>query len=227
MTIGRGIGTQIATGFAVPFLALAIATVAIVVGFAQTKAAKDSLATTGRVRMFVRDISLQAAQQRAAVARFALSRRPAAIADYHDASVQIDSDTNGVIENIGVVGDQKAAVATMSSLIGALGRRAQQVIDAAAHNPRMVIAAYGGEKSAGAAPIAKLLAENADDEVRLRSGLAHISLAATSAGTRADSAFDQRTNMIEALVIALAIVALVASTIVALLLASRVRRRLR
>ena len=226
MTIGRGIGTQIATGFAVPFLALAIATVAIVVGFAQTKAAKDSLATTGRVRMFVRDISLQAAQQRAAVARFALSRRPAAIADYHDASVQIDSDTNGVIENIGVVGDQKAAVATMSSLIGALGRRDQQVIDAAAHNPRMVIAAYGGEKSAGAAPIAKLLAENADDEVRLGSVLEHISLAATSAGTRADSAFDQRTNMIEALVIALAIVALVASTIVALLLASRIRRRL-
>jgi methyl-accepting chemotaxis protein len=222
----RGIGTQIATGFAVPFLALAIATVAVLVGFAQTKAAKDNLATTARVRMFVRDISLQTAQQRAAVARFALSRRSTAIADYHDASVQIDSDTNGVLENIGVVDNQKEAVATMSSLIGTLGRRDQLVIDAAAHNPQTVIAAYGGAKSASAAPIAKLLAENADDEVRLGSVLEHISLAASAAGTRADAAFDKRTSTIEALVVALAIVALAASTIVALVLASRIRRRL-
>jgi methyl-accepting chemotaxis protein len=226
MTIGRGIGAQIATGFAVPFLALAIATVAILVGFVQTKAAKDKLATTAEVRVIVRDINLQTAQQRAAVARFALSRRPTAIADYHDASVQIDSDTNSVIENIGVVGNQKEAVATMSSLIGALGRRDQLVIDAAAHNPRLVIAAYAGDKSAAAAPIVKLLAENANDEIQLGTVLAQMTQAATAAGKRANDAFDQRTSTIEAIVIALAIAALAASTIVAVMLASRIRRRL-
>jgi len=226
MVFWRGIGAQIATGFAVPFLALALATVAVLVGFAQTKAAKDNLATTAELRVSVRDISLRTAQQRAAVARFALTRRPAEIAAYHAATDRIDEDTNSIFEHIAVVGNQEAPVASLSSLIGMLGGRDQQVINAAAHDPRTVIAAYAGEKSAAAAPIAKLLAENAGDEVKLGSVLKEITDAATVAGTRANEAFDKRTSTIEALVIALAVVALVASTLVGLVLTARIRSRL-
>jgi len=226
MAFWRGIGAQIAMGFAVPLLALALATAAILVGFAQTKAAKDNLATTAELRVSVRDISLRTAQQRAAVARFALTRRPAEIAAYHKAGDRIDADTNSVIDNITAVGNEKATVATMSSLIGVLGGRDQEVINAAAHDPRSVIAAYAGEKSAAAAPVAKLLALNATDESQLGSVLKQITDAATAAGTRANDDFDKRTSTIEAFVIALAAVALLTSTIVGLVLTSRIRSRL-
>jgi hypothetical protein len=61
------IRAQIAGGFAVPILALAIAVVEVVLGFEQTKAAENDVLLKTELRARARDIQLQSALQREAV----------------------------------------------------------------------------------------------------------------------------------------------------------------
>lgn len=87
MRVGQGIAGQIAAGFAVPVVALVAATIAVVAGFAQMADAKRHVVDTALLQTRVADIRVQIARQRESVSAFALTRKGAAFAAYHEAGM--------------------------------------------------------------------------------------------------------------------------------------------
>jgi methyl-accepting chemotaxis protein len=220
------IGAQIAAGFAVPVGALALAAIAVVVGFAQTKAAKDEVLLKTELRSHARDIRLQASLQREAVVRFALTRRPTALSSYQDAETAASDDSTFFVENARGQQAAKDAAASITALLGAIQARDQVIVSTATRDPRAVIAAYGGARTGGAAKIAAALDANATDEAQLDSTLDVLMRTENAAAAAAGVAFDRRVRLVEGVVVTLAIVALVFSALVAFSLTSRIRRRL-
>ncbi|HYZ16503.1 MAG TPA: methyl-accepting chemotaxis protein [Candidatus Acidoferrum sp.] len=220
------IGAQIAAGFAVPVVALAVAAVAVVAGFEQTKAAKDEVLLKDELRSHARDIRLQASLQREAVIRFALTRHPSALSSYQDAETAASDDSTFFVENARGQQAAKDAAATITSLLGAIQAREQLIVSTATRDPRTVIAAYGGARTGAGDKIAAALDANATDEAQLDSTLDVLMKTETAAAAAASSAFDRRVRLVEAIVVTLAIVALIVSALVAFSLASRIRRRL-
>jgi CHASE3 domain sensor protein len=220
------IGAQIAAGFAVPVGALALAAVAVVVGFEETKAAKDEVLLKTELRSHARDIRLQASLQREAVVRFALTRRPTALSSYQDAETSASDDSTFFVENARGQQAAKDAAASITGLLGAIQARDQVIVSAATHDAGAVIAAYGGAQTGGAAKIAAALEANATDEAQLDSTLDVLMRAENAAAAAAGVAFDRRVRLVEGVVVTLAIVALIVSSLVAFSLASRIRRRL-
>ena len=220
------IGAQIAAGFAVPVVALAVAAVAVVAGFEQTKAAKDEVLLKDELRSHARDIRLQASLQREAVIRFALTRHPSALSSYQDAETAAADDSTFFVESARGQQAAKDAAATITSLLGAIQARDQLIVSTATRDPRTVIAAYGGARTGAGDKIAAALDANATDEAQLDSTLDVLMKTETAAAAAASSAFDRRVRIVEAIVVTLAIVALIVSALVAFSLASRIRRRL-
>jgi hypothetical protein len=220
------IGAQIAAGFAVPVGALALAAVAVVVGFEQTKAAKDEVLLKTELRSHARDIRLQASLQREAVVRFALTRRPTALSSYQDAETAASDDSTFFVENARGQQAAKDAAASITGLLGAIQARDQVIVSTATRDPGAVIAAYGGAHRGAAAKIAGALEANGTDEAQLDSTLDVLMRAENAAAAAAGVAFDRRVRLVEGVVVTLAIVALIVSALVAFSLASRIRRRL-
>ncbi|MBV8748762.1 MAG: hypothetical protein JO103_03505 [Candidatus Eremiobacteraeota bacterium] len=220
------IGAQIAAGFAVPVLALAIGVTAVVVGFQQTSAAKDDVLAKAELMRNVDEIRVSAARQREAVARFALTRRSTALADYTDAEQGANNAMQHILDSSASDTSTKAAAAAVSSLIGATQPRDQIIISSATRDPKAVIAAYGGATTGASAPISKALGDNADSESQLDSQLKVLTDSAEKISAQAKANYDARVRLIEAVVVGLALIALVVSAVFAFGLTDRIRRRL-
>jgi methyl-accepting chemotaxis protein len=220
------IGAQIAAGFAVPVLALAVAVVAVVAGFEQTKAAENDVLLKTELRSRAHDIQLQSSLQREAVVRFALTRRSTALSSYQDAEKAAGDDTTFFLEAAANQRSAKDAAASISALLGAIQNRDQLIIAAATHDPKAVIGAYGGATDGQAGKIGALLDANGTDEAQLDSTLDVLMRAEGSAASAARVAFEQRVRIVEATVATLAIVALLVSALFGWWLTSRIRRRL-
>jgi len=220
------IGAQIAAGFAVPVLALAIAVIAVVAGFEQTKAAENDVLLKTELRSRARDIQLQSSLQREAVVRYALTRRSTALSSYQDAETAAGDDTTFFLENAGNQRNAKDAAATISSLLGAIQSRDQLIITAATRDPKTVIAAYAGATTGAAGKIGAQLDANGTDEAQLDSTLDVLMHAEGNAVAASRAAFEARVRVVEAVVATLGLIALVVSALFALWLARRIRRRL-
>jgi methyl-accepting chemotaxis protein len=220
------IGTQIAGGFAVPLVALAIAVVAVVVGFGQMKAAKDDVLLRTGLHARATDIRLQTALEREAVSRFALSRRDTELGAYQQAEKAARDDIAYILEHGSVEGSGREAMTTISSLLGTIEKRDQDIINAATHDAPSVIAAYSGSSSGASEKTFAALGQNNDDQAQLDTTLeVVIRMANTAAGTASDN-FDRQMRIVELALVALALVALAVSAALAFVLARRIRRRL-
>ncbi len=220
------IGTQIAAGFAVPVLALALAVVAVVVGFGQTRAAKDDVLQKTALRARVRDIGRQAALRREAVARFVLSHRPTATAAYDDAKKATDEDVAFVMEHGAIIASAKDTMGAIKTLLDGIESRDQFVIASARHDPQTVIAAYGGAWTGASAQLAAALGQNNDDETQLDSAVEVLINTVNAAAGTASESFDRHIRLLELELVGLALAALAASAVFTFVLARRIRRRL-
>jgi methyl-accepting chemotaxis protein len=220
------IGAQIAAGFAVPLIALALGVAAVIAGFVATKAAKDDVINKSTFRANARDIDVENAKQREAIARFALTHRPAAIADYSAAGEASTNDLGYLVDHENSVPGAKEALTEITALVGTMQQQDQSVISAATKNPQVVIAAYAGSKSGAAAPIAASLAASAGAQTELENSLSTLIDAAGAASKASSQRFDDRTRAVEYFVIGLAVLALIVSTLFSLWLGRRIRKRL-
>ncbi|HTW86271.1 MAG TPA: methyl-accepting chemotaxis protein [Candidatus Sulfotelmatobacter sp.] len=220
------IGAQIAAGFAVPLVALVISLAAVVTGFAATSAAKNDLLEKGVFRANARDISVQNAYQREAIARFVLTRSADAYTQYQTAGDVATKDLAYIEDHQASVPGAKEASAQISSLIGSIQEHDEAVITAATKNPQAVLAAYGGTKTGASAPIAAALAGAASAQADLGKAITALIKAASVASDKSSAAFDERTRTTEYVLIGLAVLALVVSTLLALWLTRRIRKRL-
>jgi methyl-accepting chemotaxis protein len=220
------IGTQIATGFAVPLIALAIAVVAVVIGFGEMKAAKDDVLLRTSIHARATDIRLQTALEREAVSRFALSRRDTELGAYQAAEKATDEDISFILDHGSVQGSGKEAMATITGLLGGIAKRDQDIISAATHDAPAVIAAYGGTSGGASEKTFAALGQNNDDQAQLDTTLEVVIRMANTAATAASDNFDRQMRLVELGLIALALAALAVSAGLAFVLARRIRRRL-
>lgn len=226
MTVTRSIGAQVAAGFAVPVVALAIAVVAVVVGFAAMKSGKEDARTKAELRLRARDVSVQSTRMREAVARYALTQRSNAMTEYHDASQTSDDDLVYIVDRAATVAGAKDAAATLSGMSGAIQHRDALIVSAATRQRKAVLDAYAGVTSGAAAPVQQLLAQNASDEAQIDAAIQTLLKATNDAATVSDASFDQRMRTSELIVVAIAVAALVLSAIYAFGLVRGIRRRL-
>ncbi|HYZ15938.1 MAG TPA: hypothetical protein VE591_06035, partial [Candidatus Acidoferrum sp.] len=226
MAVTRSIGAQIAAGFAVPLVALAIAVVAVVVGFAATRSGTADVRAKAELRLRARDVSVQSTRMREAVARFALTLQATAMTEYHDAIAASDEDLAYIVDHAATVAGAKDAVATLSGVSGTIQHRDAVIVATVTHERKAVLDAYAGAASGAAAATHQLLAENAADEAKIDSAIQALLTATNNAAARSDAALDQRMRASEFIVVAIAAAALVLSTVVAFGLVRGVRRRL-
>jgi methyl-accepting chemotaxis protein len=220
------IGAQIAAGFAVPVLALALGVIAVVVGFGTMKHSKDEVIDRTRLRANVRDIHLQNETQRESVARFALTGRATALAAYQDAGRASDQDVSYVLDHADALPGTKDTIAEISELVGQIQQRDQLIIAAATKDPKAVLAAYGGTTTGASGPVAAALAQSNSAQQKLDDDLTQLLRKANTAATAASDRFDARAQVLELLVAGLAVASLVVSAVLALWLGRRIRRRL-
>jgi methyl-accepting chemotaxis protein len=220
------IGTQIAAGFAVPIIALALGVAAVIVGFEATKAAKNDVLTKTTLRAKIRDIHLQNETQREALGRFALTRVPMALTEYQDAGKASVEDLKYVTAHANVVPAITDAAPGISSYLDAIQQRDRVVIKAVTKDPKAVVAAFGGDHAGAAGPIATALTESSNDQAELDSALDDLVKVANTAAVASGQAFDDRTRAVEYFMVALAVVALALSALLAVWLGRRIRHRL-
>ncbi|HYZ16500.1 MAG TPA: methyl-accepting chemotaxis protein, partial [Candidatus Acidoferrum sp.] len=210
------IGAQLAGGFAIPLIALALVAIAVSFGFNGLHAAKQDLIAKSVLRAKIRDIELQMSRARYAARGYVLSLKGSEL-DYVARNIaSADEDVQYVKTHAALVPGMAQPAAAVSDVVDTMRAHIGTMTQLVKRQPGAIIAAY--RKTPGATPEASAaIRDNSGDNKHLEAMMAELLDVSNRSTDTSSAAFDalQRTLLIAMTIFALATFAVtVALTIV-------------
>ncbi len=220
------IGAQLAAGYAVPIVTLALIVGAVVVGFAHVRALNRTVIDTSMFRSKARDIMLQTLAGRYATRTYTLTTKRSALATQKKAMQAAQADVGYLVAHAANVPGTGPHAAAAARLIVAIDGRSLEVSRVVDHDRAAVLEAYLGRKDGRYAESYAAINGNVGDFKALETELATILHLANLASTRSAREFDAQSQWIELMTAVLAAAAVLATIVITILQSRRMSRRL-
>ena len=221
------IGGQLAAGFAVPLVALILVAGVMFFSFFQLNAAKTDLVAKELVRSKAREISLQVTAARYAVSNYVLTNDNANMDALHTAFETANQDVGYVFDHSAGISGAAQSAKAMLVLMGEINRQDNALVRAATDNRASVLQAFSQDvHSPSAAAAAKALAASAQNYDTLDNDVGTLAVAVDDALTASEARFDRTLLLSRIIVGAATLLALIASILMTLRLATGMRTRL-
>jgi len=222
------IAGQLGWGFAVPVAALVVVAIAVLLGLMQLRSAKDDVIAKTEIRSRAQDVSLQVSSARYALRGYILAKDPADVGTMTTAAQAADADLTAILElGKGVKGIAEP-VQTSTTLLGDIESKDNAIVKATLADRAAVLRAFAKDTStAQAAAAARALAVSSEAYTRLDGEVARLSMAVDNALEAATNRFSRTLMTLRIVTIGATVIALIASIAITILLARRIRNRLR
>ncbi|HTW86270.1 MAG TPA: methyl-accepting chemotaxis protein [Candidatus Sulfotelmatobacter sp.] len=220
-------GTQLAFGFFVPIAALALAIVAVTAEIAHVQTLKDDLLLKSNIRAHTRDILFQVTAARYATRGYTLTLQPKNLEAQHAAIVTAHDDVAFVVAHEATL---PAALAPqidgLDAMVTAIDQRSTEVADLAKRDRAIVLETYMGHTSGRDAHASAVIAGNVGGFAALARTLDVILKAAGASADASAATMHDQLVLLERLLLGIGLATVLATIVVAGLLARRMTRRL-
>jgi methyl-accepting chemotaxis protein len=222
--------TQLAAGFAVPLLAIAVTLAVVLFAFAQLGTAQVHQTATGDILNAVNELRTGTRGVRATVHHYFLTHDPRDLATYRT-EVRRENDAIALLRNLanqhinGLTG-LSSDVSTVAGIIAVIDNDNDRMIASTTANPAAVLAAFQGVSTGAAAPTRKLLLAKYGFDIRADQLLNDITAKASVVDAATVQTSTDTIALYSRVLPAIAAIAFVATVLIMIALASRLRRRI-
>ena len=220
------IAAQLAAGYSVPIVALAVIVGAVYFGFSHMTALKGDMLAKTAYRAKARDILLQITTSRYASRGYSLTLKNSNIAQQHDAVQKARADLAVLAAQTALVPGVAASVDELGSLIDRIDARSRELMQLVRQDRMTVLEAYLGAKGPKYAAAQRALRENTRDNAVLELKLTTILKAANDAAQASGATFDAQVAWLEGFMLLVGIAAVVGTIAITVLQGRRMGRRL-
>lgn len=219
------IGAQLAGGFAIPLIALAIVAIAVSVSFNGLHAAKQDLIAKSVLRAKIRDIELQMSRARYAARGYLISLKPSELdRTAQNLAASID-DVRYVTAHAGLVPGMAEPAQAVSDLVDTMSTHVNALTALAKRDPDAVIAAYRGKRGVPR-EARSVIRDNSGDNQRLESTMKALLDVSNRSTDTSSAAFDRLQQTLLLAMTLLSIATFVVTILLTVTLARRITRRL-
>ncbi|HTD36073.1 MAG TPA: methyl-accepting chemotaxis protein [Candidatus Limnocylindrales bacterium] len=220
------IAGQLASGYAVTILALALVVSGACFAFAHMTSLKGDMLAKTVFRSKARDILLQITASRYATRGYTLTLKKSNLKQQHTAIEKARTDLAFLTGHVNLVPEAKAGVEQAGGLIARIDERSRGVSRLVDRDRTIVLETYRGAKGPKYAEAHAEIDGNVADNGRLEKVLADILILANTAAEASSAAFDTQVALIERLMLLVGIAAVAGAIAVTVIQSRRMSRRL-
>ncbi len=221
------ISTQLAFGFAVPILALALVVGAVYVGFNQMQRSKTAMLQKESYRATVHEIALQVLISRYATRSFILGKQKRSGSGSQAVAIaKALKSVTYLEEHTAWVPEAAADVARLGADVNFVSSRSLMLQRAATKDRAALLDTFIGRSGGKDADASAAILANSTSAVVLKKTMDRISQFADAAAERSSATFDSQVQADRLLMLVIGLIALIATVAITIIYGNRTSRRL-
>jgi methyl-accepting chemotaxis protein len=220
------IGTQLAAGFAVPILALALVVGAVSFGFSYLHDAKQGVMARSSFRAKTRDVYLQLTASRYASRGYALTKKRSNIDAQEKAQAAAADDLTYLVAHGALLPGIEPKVLELRGIIERMNARSASIVTMLDRDRAGVLAAYEGKHDGRSAAAYAAINDNVKDAVVADAMLKELLEVANSAAESSSLQFDATAQLLGKSVLIVGGLTVIATILITFLFSRRMSRRL-